>query len=144
MATPTSAGIDLSTLSGTWTGTDTLTVAGSCLLSNQLDPRRVSSPVHMTWEVDPEGQATITLPDWPGVHPYTFKGVIGSDLSVDLSLSSSSLCSGNAHAYSARHVGVIQIDGKRLTLVTEAIEAWCPPSCLFSRRYDISRPLPAQ
>lgn len=128
--------IERSTLSGTWTGAETLTAVGSCKFE-QGDS--VTNPVKMLWRVDKEGEVIVTLPDWPGVYPYTFTGEIQPDLSVSLELSTSAMCSGEESPYSSTFDGVIRAEGNVLILDMEATEVWCPGTCVFLRHYSVKK-----
>lgn len=128
--------MERSALSGVWTGTETLTTVGSCMLE-QGDS--VTNPVKMLWRVSEEGEVIVTLPDWPGVYPYTFKGEILPDLSVSLELSTSAMCSGEESPYSSTFDGVIRAEGEVLALDMEATEVWCPGTCVFLRHYTLQK-----
>ena len=131
---------DLSDLSGTWAGQETLTRLGECKLEGGSDS--VTNPVTMVWRIDDEGQVEIILPAWPGVYPYTFAGKAQPDLSVSLELATSAMCSGYEHPYTAHYTGFVEVHGNTLALETDATEVWCPGSCIFRRLYSIQKPLP--
>jgi hypothetical protein len=128
--------MDRSVLSGTWTGTETLTAVGSCRFE-QGDS--VTNAVKMLWRVNEEGEVIVTLPDWPGVYPYTFKGEIQSDLGVSLELSTSAQCNGEESPYSSTFDGVIRAEGDVLILDMEATEVWCPGTCVFLKHYTVQK-----
>ena len=131
---------DLSDLSGPWTGQEALTRLGQCQLEGGSDS--VTYPVTMIWRVDDEGDVEITLADWPGVYPYTFAGKALPDLSVSLELATRAMCFGAEHAYTAHYVSTFQVSGGGLGLDMEATEVWCPGSCIFGRRFSVSKSLP--
>lgn len=137
-ATPTMTPISIqgSTLSGLWTGTETLTVQGTCRLE-QGDS--VTNPVKMIWRVEAEGAVVVTLPEWPGVYPYTFEGQLQPDRSVSLELSTSAMCNGKQSPYSATYEGSIQTQGDMLILEMESTEVWCPGTCIFLRHYSVRK-----
>jgi hypothetical protein len=132
--------VDLPALSGLWTGQETLARLGECRLEGGSDS--ITNPVSMIWRVDEEGEVEIMLPAWPGVYPYTFAGEAQPDLSVSLELATSAMCSGYEHPYTAHYTNTIRANGNTLTLEVDAIEVWCPGSCIFRRLYSIQKPLP--
>jgi len=129
--------IELSRLSGEWTGTETLTSVGQCKLEGGSES--LSYPVRVRWTV--EGNVEISLPAWPGVYPYTFAGEIQPDLRLSLELATSAMCGGTAHPFTAHYSNIIQVNGDTLTLEMDATEVWCPGSCIFRRQYSIRKPL---
>jgi len=91
--------MELSTLSGVWTGLETLTRLGQCKLEGGSES--LSYPVRMRWTVDDEANVKISLSEWPGVYPYASAGRAQSDLSVSLDLATTAMCFGTTHPYTA-------------------------------------------
>jgi hypothetical protein len=135
---PTNVPISIApaTLSGTWTGTETLTAVGSCKLEQG---NSVTNPVKMVWQVNDQGEVVVILPNWPGVYPYTFEGNVQPDLSFSLDFSSSARCGGNESPYSATYESTMQAEGDTLKLDMESTEVWCPGTCVFLRHYSVHK-----
>ena len=124
-------------VTGTWTGTDTLSGGGKCKLAGGVDS--VTNPVRMVWTVHEDGDVTILLPDWPGVYPYSFYGKVNPDLSVELVLTTSALCNTTQHSFSVGFESQIQQDGDGYRLELVGDETWCPLLCTFQRRYEVGK-----
>jgi hypothetical protein len=91
----------------------------------------------MIWKASETGALDIELPDWRGAHPYSFSGEVQPDLDLSLELRSSASCNGSLHAFTALYVGSIQLEDGVPVLEMEAIEEWCPGTCIFHRYFVV-------
>jgi hypothetical protein len=131
--------VQRSNLSGTWSGTETLTAIGSCILQGEDS---ITKAVRMQWQVDDDGSVNITLPEWPGVYPYTFKGQISPELDLSAELASKAKCSGIERPFSATYESAIQVEGGLIKIDMQATEVWCPGTCIFTRQFVVQRAMP--
>ena len=125
---PTS-GVDLSRLSGTWTGTVTIFQVGECTHTSEGKPRELT----LEWTVTVDGQVEIVETE-----KKHWQGRVDAELGVSLVKTFQVTCSGEPRTGIAAYQGQIVEENAGYRLELEAIEDWCPPTCRFRLVYAVS------
>ena len=128
---PSAPKIELSTLSGDWTGTETILQAGQCTISGGDS---ISVPITLVWVVDSDGNVNVQNPQRGN---ESWSGKVEPNLNISLEKSFPVNCSGTVRNVTSSYNGTIEQESGNFTVNMEAIEDWCPPQCIFRVRYSL-------